>query len=142
MPFSAPTLTGLPTSSTGGVEGALAGGALAGLARRRRDGRPEPAHPAMSPGMTTGRAGQGAARGGSRTGAASRAGALRPGAAGSRSTPPPETDVEREERLVREKSEAKAAKKLVVQERQAARAARRAERRRSPDTDEPEKATD
>lgn len=96
----------------------------------------------MSPGMTTGRGGQGSARGGSRTGATSRTGAVRPGAAGSRSVTLTETDAEREERLVRERSEAKAAKKLVVQERQAARAARRAERRRSPEADEPDEATD
>ncbi|KRF34976.1 hypothetical protein [Nocardioides sp. Soil805] len=142
--FTAPTLSGLSTG-TSGVDGMLAGGLAAGLGlRRRRDGRVEPAHPAMSPGMTTGRGGQGAARGGTRGGTPTRAGAVRPGAAGSRSTTPTETDAERDARLLREKSEAKAAKKLVVQERQAARAARRAEQRRTRDTggEGPEDATD
>ena len=87
----------------------------------------------MSPGMTTGRGGPGGRQGGqpgSRQGAA-RTAALRPGAAGARSTEPTETDTDRDARRPREKTDGRTATRVVAQERRTARAARRAEPERS-----------
>ncbi|KRF02579.1 hypothetical protein ASG88_04170 [Nocardioides sp. Soil777] len=135
---AAPSLS----TTSSGIDGTLAGGALAGLGLRGRRGRQvEQTSPAMSPGMTTGRGGQGS-RQGSRQASGQgsvRTGPLRPGAAGARATEPTrtdtETDTERTARRAREKSDgradAKATTRLVAQERRAGRAARRAEGERS-----------
>lgn len=87
----------------------------------------------MSPGMTTGRGGQGS-RQGSRPGGVG-TGAVRPGAAGARSGEPGATDAGRDARPARERTDPRAPTKPVVQDRRGARAARRAEGDRSGETE-------